>query len=74
MMGEPAAANLQPITDNQYQLPKVLHHNDNHSHPANKDSPTTNQRQCTINFSNQDWQINKNLFVYFSNRHDIMES
>ena len=24
MMGEPAASDLQPVTDNHYQLPKVL--------------------------------------------------
>ena len=65
MVGEPAASDHQPVNDNQSQQLKVPKLNDNHSHAASKNLPTTNYRQCTINFSNQDWQIDKNLFVYF---------
>ena len=74
MVGEPAATFHQPVTDNHSQLTKVLALNDNHSHPASNEKPTTKLGQCTINFSNQDWQIDKNLFVYFSNRHAIIDS
>ena len=36
MMGEPAASDLQPVTDNQSQQLKVPKLNDNHSHAASK--------------------------------------
>lgn len=74
MMGEPAASDHQPSSAIHSQLTKVLALNDNHSHPANSEKPTTKLGQCTINFSNQDWQVNKNLFVYFSNRQGIINS
>lgn len=71
-MGERRAKILEPITDNRSQQLKVLHKDDNHSHPASKDLPTTNQGKSTINFSNQDWPVDKNLFVYISNIHAII--
>lgn len=54
MMGERRTKIHEDDNDNQSQQLKVLHKDGNHSHPTSKDSPTTNRRQCTINFSNQD--------------------